>query len=82
MLYGSVQRRRDGPTVGYPELEEYIRRIMSLADEYAFTSADHFDPKEVMKFSQILHVERCCEFTLHTADFVEIGTGDDQVIDV
>jgi hypothetical protein len=35
-----------------------------------------------MKVSQILHIERCCEFALHTADFVEIGTGDDQVIDV
>jgi hypothetical protein len=55
---------------------------MSLADQYAFRSADYFDPKEVMKVSQILHVEQCCEFALHTADFVEIGTGDDQVIDV
>jgi hypothetical protein len=82
VLYGSVQRCRDGLTVGHPELEEHIQRIMPLADQYAFRSADYFDPKEVMKVSQILHVERCCEFALHTADFVEIGTGDDEIIGV
>jgi hypothetical protein len=26
-----------------------------------------------MKVSQILHVERCCKFAFHTADFIEIG---------
>jgi RNA-binding protein YlmH len=59
MLYSSVQRRRDGLKVGHPELEEHIQCIMSLADQYAFKSTDHFDPEEVMKVSQILHVERC-----------------------
>jgi hypothetical protein len=81
MLYGSVKRCRDGLTVGHPELEEHIQRIMPLADQYAFKSMDHFDPEEVMKVSQILHVERCCKFTFHTADFIAIGTSDDQVID-
>jgi hypothetical protein len=50
---------------------------MALADQYAFGGTDHFDPKEVMKVPQILHVERCCELMLYSVDFIEIGTGDD-----
>jgi hypothetical protein len=46
MFYGSVQRRRDGLTVSHPELEEHIQRIMLLADQYAFRSTDHFDPRK------------------------------------
>jgi hypothetical protein len=30
---------------------------MTLADQYAFGGTDHFDPEEVMKVLQILHVE-------------------------
>ena len=36
-------------TVCHPELEEHTQHIMSLADQYAFGGADHFDPEEVMK---------------------------------
>jgi hypothetical protein len=57
MLDGVVQRRRDGLTIGHPELEEHIQRIMALADQYAFGGMDHFDPEEGMKVPQILHVE-------------------------
>ena len=39
----------DGLTVFHPKLEEHTQHIMSLADQYAFEGADHFDPDEVMK---------------------------------
>jgi hypothetical protein len=77
MLDGSVQRRRDGLTIGHPELEEHTQRIMALVDQYAFGGTDHFDPEEVMKVPQILHVERCYKLMLYSVDFVKIGTGDD-----
>jgi hypothetical protein len=77
MLDGSVQRRRDGLTISHPELEEHIQHIMSLVDQYAFGSTDHFDPEEVIKVPQILHVERYCKLTFYSVDFLEIGTGDD-----
>ena len=48
-LYGSVQRSRDGLTVGHLEFEEHTQHVMSLADQYAFGGADHFDPEKVMK---------------------------------
>ena len=32
--------------------------------KYAFGGADHFDPEEVMKVPQILHVERCHKLEL------------------
>jgi hypothetical protein len=57
MFDGSVQRCRDGLTIGHPELEEHTQHIMALANQYAFGGTDHFDPKEVMKVPQILHVE-------------------------
>jgi hypothetical protein len=50
---------------------------MSLAHQYAFGGTDHFDPEEVMKVSQILYFERCCQLTFYTVDFLEVGTGDD-----
>ena len=56
-LDGSVQRSRDGLTVGHPEFEEHTQHVMTLADQYAFGGMDHFDPEEVMKVPQILHVE-------------------------
>jgi regulator of sigma D len=77
MLDSSVQRRRDGLTIGHPELEEHTQRIMALADQYAFGDIDHFNPWEVMKVPQILHVKRCCKLTLYSVDFIEINTGDD-----
>ena len=45
-LYGPIQRRRDGLTVGHPELEEHTQHVVSLADQYAFGGMDHFDPEE------------------------------------
>ena len=48
-LDGSVQRSRDGLTVGHPEFEEHTQHIMALADQDAFGGTDHFDPEEVMK---------------------------------
>ena len=48
-LHGSIQRSRDGLTVGHPELEEHTQHIMALADQYAFGGMDHFDAEEVMK---------------------------------
>ena len=68
-LHGSVQRSRDGLTVGHPEFEEHTQHVMTLADQYAFGGTDHFDPEELMKVSQILHVERCCQLQLHAVDF-------------
>ena len=52
-----VKRSRDGFTIHDAELEEHIQHIMVLADQYAFGGSDHFDPKEVMKVPQILHLE-------------------------
>ena len=43
----------------HPEFEEHIQHVMTLADQYAFGGRDHFDPEEVMKVPQILHVKRC-----------------------
>jgi hypothetical protein len=76
-LYGSVQRRRDGLTLGHAELEEHTQRIMPLTHQYAFEGTDHFDPEEVMKISQTIHFERCCQLTFYTVDILEVGTGDD-----
>ena len=50
-------RSRDGLTGGHPEFEEHIQHVMTLADHYAFGGTDHFDPEEVMKVPQILHVK-------------------------
>ena len=61
-LYGSIQRSRDRLTVCHT-------RVMSLADQYAFADADHFDPEEVMKVPKILHVERCRKLKLHGVNF-------------
>ena len=55
---------------------------MVLADQYAFGGKDHFDPEEVMKVPQILHVERCRKLELYAVDFTYVGTGDDQVINI
>ena len=68
-LHGSVQKSRDGLTVGHPEFEEHTQHIMSLADQYAFGGTNHFDPEEVMKVPKILHVERCRKLELHAVDF-------------
>ena len=68
-LHGFVQRSRDGLTVGHPEFEEHTHHLMSLADQYAFGGADHFDPEEVMKVPQIVHVERCRQLELYAVDF-------------
>jgi hypothetical protein len=68
--------RRDGLTVGHHELEEHIQHVMMLADQYTFGSTDHFDPEEITKVSQILHVERCCKLSFYSVDFLEVGTGD------
>ena len=70
-LDGSVQRSRDRLTVGHPEFEEHTQHVMSfnLADQYAFGGTDHFDPEEVMKVPQILHVERCRQLELYVVDF-------------
>ena len=40
-----------------PNLKSILSTYVSLAAQYAFGGADHFDPEEVMKVSQILHVE-------------------------
>ena len=56
-LDGSIQRSREGLTVCHPELQEHTQHVMSLADQLAFGGTDHFDPEEVMKVPQILHVE-------------------------
>ena len=53
---------------GHPELEELTQHVVSLADQYAFGGTDHFDPEEVMKVPQILHVERCRKLELHAVD--------------
>ena len=68
-LDSSIQRSRDGLTIGHPEFEEHTKHIMVLADQYAFGGADHFDPEEVMKVPYILHVERCRKLELHAVDF-------------
>ena len=56
-LDGSILRRRDELTIGHPEFEEHTQHIMTLADQYAFGGTDQFDPEEVMKVPQIVHVE-------------------------
>ena len=56
-LNGSIQRSRDGLTIVHPEFEEHTQHIVSLADQYVFGGTDHFDPQEVMKVPQILHVK-------------------------
>ena len=53
----SIQRSRDELTVGHPKFEEHTQHVMALADQYAFVRTDHFDPEEVMKVPQILHVK-------------------------
>ena len=68
-LHGSVQRSRDGLTVGHPELEEHTQHVMSLADLYAFGGTNQLDPEEVMKVPQILHVELCRKLEFHAVDF-------------
>ena len=68
-LHGSVQRIRDGLTVGHPEFEEHIQHVLSLADQYALGGTDHFDPEEVMKVPQILHIERRRKLLLYAVDF-------------
>ena len=68
-LDGSIQRSRDGLTVGHPEFKEHPQHIMTLADQYAFGGTNHFDPEEVMKVPQILHVEQCRKLELHAVDF-------------
>ena len=56
-LDGSIQRIRDGLTVGPSEFEEHTQHVMALADQYAFGGTDHFEPEELMKVPQILHFE-------------------------
>ena len=57
-LDGSVQRGRDGLTIGHPEFEDHTQHIMALADQYALGGTDQFD-----------HVERCRKLELHTVYF-------------
>ena len=73
-LHGSVQRSRDGLTVGHPEFEEHTQHVVSLADQYAFGGTDHFDPEEVMKVPQILHVKGCHYYWVkqHSANYLVI----------
>ena len=52
------------------ELEEHTQHVMSLADQYAFGGADHFDPEKVMKVPQVLHIKRCRKLELYVADFM------------
>ena len=56
-LNGSIQRGRDGLTIGHSEFEEHTQHVMLLVDQYAFGGMNHFDPEELMKVPQILHVE-------------------------
>ena len=44
---------------------------MALTNHNALQGADHFDPKEIMKVSEILHFEQCCEFRLDVVDFFQ-----------
>ena len=44
--------------------------IRSYSTQYAFVGVDYFDPEEVMKVPQVLHVERCHNLGLYAADFV------------
>ena len=55
---------------------------MSLADQYAFEGANHFDPEKVMKVPQVLHIKQCRELELYVSDFISVGVGDDQVINI
>ena len=68
-LDGSIQRSRDGFTIGHLVFEEHTQHVMPLADQYAFGATDHSDPEEVMKVPQILHVERCRKLELHAVNF-------------
>ena len=55
-----VKSSRDGFAICHARFEEHIQHIMPLANQYAFGSSNHFDTKEVMKVSQILHL-KCVE---------------------
>ena len=43
--------------LGFPLVAENLHD--NRTDQYAFNRTDHFDPEEVMKVPQILHVKRC-----------------------
>ena len=55
-----------------PNLKSILEHVMLLADQYAFGGADHFDPEEVMKVPQILHVERCRKLELHAVMLISV----------
>ena len=64
------------------EFEEHTQHIMLLAHQYAFGVTNHFDPEEVMKVTEILHFERCCELGFYTAAFDQVNTSDDIIIHI
>ena len=71
------KRNHEGFATCHAKIEEHIQHSVSLEDQYAFMGADHFDPEEVMKVVEILHLECCRKLRLHAVDFIWVGTGDD-----
>ena len=57
-------------TVCRPELEEHTQHVMSLAYQYAFGGANHFDPEKVMKVPHVLHIKRCRKLEIYLTDFI------------
>ena len=52
---------------------------MALRQQYVIGGVDHFDPEEVVKVPQVLHLKCSRQLGLHIADCSEVGFGDDQV---
>ena len=49
MFLITIKRSGDGFALHHTELEEHTQHVMLLADQHAFTGADHFDLEKVMK---------------------------------
>ena len=81
-LLVAVEGSPDGSTFHHVEPEQHCQHIVTLSQQYVVTCVNHFNPEEVIKGPQMLHLKGHQQLGFDIVDFGQVGPCDDQVIHI